>query len=266
MSGRRVIVHAGFHKTGTTTTQSFLWENGKHIWPSCALVLPNRIRKSAARMAMRYSRFGTAGLLDEFANDLHSTLSNMNFGRSRSVLISEENLAGRMPGRDGQRSYNATADLMLRLQQVLFDIFGTDIQLTFHFTTRAPDDWLLSTYKHNLRKSRLTLDRDAYFATYKEAANLQSVVDQVSNRLSATVQTADLATLNGPEGPAAPLLDLIGLPADQRQALVPLPPKNVGPQDALIAPLLELNRSTLSDRDLSAAKKDLLKKDAPDVG
>ena len=43
MSGQHIVVHAGFHKTGTTAIQSFLADNGPHLWPHMALVLPGRI-------------------------------------------------------------------------------------------------------------------------------------------------------------------------------------------------------------------------------
>ena len=102
MPGRRVIIHAGFHKTGTTTIQRYLRSNGKHIWPRCSLTLPGRVRNGAALMAVRYSRYGTPALLDAFARDLHETLSAIDVGQSRKVLISDENLAGRMPGRESR--------------------------------------------------------------------------------------------------------------------------------------------------------------------
>jgi hypothetical protein len=56
MPGRRVIVHAGFHKTGTTSAQHYLRANSKHIYPRSALVFPVHLANGAARMAIRYSR------------------------------------------------------------------------------------------------------------------------------------------------------------------------------------------------------------------
>jgi len=149
MVGPRVIVHAGFHKTGTTSVQKFLRANGKHIYPRCALVLPGRLRKGAALMAVRYSRFGTDALLDQYGSDLHEVLSKIE-RKNRAVLISDENIAGRMPGQDGQLTYSATSALMARTEDVICDIYGAETDVVFHFTTRAPQDWLRSTYKHNL--------------------------------------------------------------------------------------------------------------------
>lgn len=264
MPGRRVIVHAGFHKTGTTTAQRYLRANGKHIWPRCSLVLPGKLRRGAATMAVRYSRFGTASLLDSFAADLREVLSAINVGEHRKVLISDENIAGRMPGRDGQRGYTATPALMARAEDVICDIFGVEADVVFHFTTRDPDDWLRSTYKHNLRTSRLTMDPLDYAEKYGASADLKAVVEAVDTATTGTVQSSDLADLTGPEGPAEPLIDLIGLPPHRRRKLVAHPSENRGPQDEVLDALLALNRSNLSDFALDAAKTKLLAEAQPD--
>ena len=259
MTGRRVIVHAGFHKTGTTSAQRFLRANGKHIWPRCALVLPGRLRKGAARMATRFSRLRTNGLLSEFAHDLHDVLSAIDAG-NRAILISDENLAGRMPGRDGHPDYSATPTLMAKAETVIHDVFGADADVTFHFTTRPPDAWLLSSYKHNLRTSRLVMDLGEYRETIAPAADLARVVGDVDAATQGHISTRDLADLTGDFGPAEPLIDLINLPAHLRKRLTPHPRFNAGPDDGMIDALLDLNRSALSDDALATAKADLLGK------
>ncbi len=260
MPGRRVIVHAGFHKTGTTSAQKFLRANGKNIWPRCSLVLPGRLRKGAARMAVRYSRYGKAALLDAFAEDLYATLAEINQESSRKVLISDENIAGRMPGRDGQMRYSATPALMARAEDVICDVFVTETDVVFYFTTRDPESWLKSTYKHNLRTSRLTMDEATYKVTYAPAADLAGVAKAVADAVTGTVYTIDIADLTGPNGPAQPLIDLMELPDYRRRKLVPHPVENAGPNDALLDDLLALNRSNLSDDALNAAKVNLLGK------
>lgn len=258
MPPRRVIVHAGFHKTGTTSVQRYLTANGKHIWPRTALVLPARLRRGAATMAVRYSRYGTAALRGIFGEDLRGTLLSIDAGEKRSILISDENLAGRMPGREGHSGYDATPDLMAEAEKSIRSVFGADAEITFHFTTRAATPWLASTYRHNLRTSRLTLEWDAYAAQFAPAADLEGVVEAVAQVVNAPVQSARLESLSGAEGPAAPLIDLIGLPAHLRQKLVPVPSQNTGPDPDLIAELLDLNQSSLSDEAVEQAKSTLL--------
>ncbi|MEN8839698.1 MAG: hypothetical protein ABF288_01115 [Octadecabacter sp.] len=259
MPGRRVIVHAGFHKTGTTSAQQFLFANRKDIWPRCALALPRKLRQGAARMAVRYSRYGTSALLDGFSEDLHAMLSKIDPG-NRKVLISEENLSGRMPGRDGQLDYSTTPILMARAEDVICDIFGAEAEVIFCFTTRDPKSWLRSTYKHNLRTSRLTMDEAEYIETYGPASDLIGVTKAVEKAVTGIVCTADLADLTGAEGPAQPLMDLMALSKRRRSKLIPHVTHNIGPKDAMIDELLALNRSSLSDKALAAAKIDLLGK------
>ncbi len=145
MPGRRVIVHAGFHKTGTTTVQQYLRANSKHLWKRCALVLPTKLHSNAARMAVRYSRFGTDALLQHYEADLYAALSALDVGDKRTVLISDENLSGQMPGRNGQMGYSATPALMSRTEDAICDVFGVETDVVFVFTTRAPEAWLKST-------------------------------------------------------------------------------------------------------------------------
>lgn len=265
MAGSRVIVHAGFHKTGTSSAQQFLRANGEYIYPRCAMVLPGRLRTTAAKMAGRYSRFGTPGLLDQFGDDLHGLLSKITL-KNRSIIISDENLAGRMPGRDGQLDYAATPALMARAEAVIHDIFGADADVVFQFSTRAPAAWLRSTYKHNLRTSRLTVDEAKYNAAHAAAADLEAVTDAVAQAVTGTVLTADLKDLTGPNGPAQPLIDLMDLPDHLLRKLQPHPQQNIGPRNNMIDGLLALNRSDMSDDALSAAKADLLAKGQSDDG
>lgn len=259
MPDRRVIVHAGFHKTGTTSAQKFLYANRKDIWPRCALALPAKLRDGPGLQAVRYSRFSIGAMLDSFGNELHATLSQISPER-RKVLISEEELSGRMPGREGHLDYRATPTLMVRTENVIRDVFGPKTEVIFCFSTRDPKSWLKSTYKHNLRKSRLIMDEEEYNATFSPAADLVGVTKAVAKAVTGTVHTADLADLTGPEGPAEPLIDLMGLSKWRRNKLKPHMPHNIGPKDELIDDLLALNRSSLSNMALVAAKKDLLGK------
>ena len=64
---RRIMLHLGLHKTGTTAAQSFLYENRELIWPHFALVLPYKTRKTGlSGAATRHSVYGTVGTLAEF--------------------------------------------------------------------------------------------------------------------------------------------------------------------------------------------------------
>lgn len=257
MPGRRVIVHAGFHKTGTSSAQAYLWANRKHIYPRRAMVLPGRLRKGAARMAVRYSRLGTAALLDQFGDDLRATLLAIE-PKNRSILIADENLAGRMPGRGGHADYSTTPALMARAEDVICDVFGAETDVVFHFTTRAPESWLWSTYKHNLRASDLAMDWAEYEQTYAHAARLDTVIAQVAAAITGTVYTIDLETLaRAGDNPARPLIDLMELPPHLGARLTQIGVRNFGPTDDLVDAMLTLNRAGLSDTALETTKAEL---------
>ena len=257
---RRIVVHAGFHKTGTTSAQQFLRANGALLRPHTALVLPWKLRRGAARLSARYSRFRTAQLLDEFAAELDAVLAGVDPGARRGLLLSDENLAGRMPGRDGQTGYDAAPELMGRIAQVLRQRFGAEADIRFCFVTRDAASWMRSLWVHNLRVSRLTLDLDAFCAGLRGLADAGPPLDRIGAAIApATLHSTPLAALSGgAEGPARLLLDQIGLPAACRRQLAPQPRGNVAPEAAVADALLALNRSGLDAEALARHKAALL--------
>ena len=199
-------------------------------------------------------------MLDQFGDDLRAVLTTIE-PKNRCVLITDEKLAGRMPGRDGHTGYEATPALMARAEDVICDVFGHEADVVFLFTTRDHSDWLRSTYTHNLRTTRLVMDEAEYMQTYASAANLVDVTEAVAKAVTGTVYTIDLEDLaHADENPARPLIDLIELPAHLRKHLKPHDVMNKGPDDTLIDDLLALNRAGLSDAALITAKADHLKR------
>jgi len=257
--GRRVVIHGGFHKTGTTSAQRFLQENGENVWPASALVLPWRLRDGASRRAVRYSRFGGQDVLDALQDDLATVLSGLDLGRKRTLLISDENLCGRMPGRDGQAGYDAAPQLMASVARAVHQVIpAADIR--FVFTTREPEAWLRSTWLHNLRTSRLVFSYEDYARLYAAAADLDAAVAAVTAAVAPlTVSAFRLEELaSHPFGPATPLVDLLLLPDHLRQRLKPIAAANRAPDAGLADAFLAINRSALDDAAASAARTALV--------
>ena len=262
MKGRRIVIHGGFHKTGTTSAQKFVLDNGALIWPHAATVLPGRSRARVARHAVRYSITGDRAAMARFRRTLAELLGGLNLGK-RALLISDENLCGRMPGRDAQDGYDSAPDLMAAMVQVIRRDIDPDPDLHFVFTTRNPESWLRSTWRHNLAQARLTLDYDAYAVIHRQAADLDGTVAAVRAAVAPyPVHAVPVETLAETlEGPATPLLHHLGLPSDAWRKLVPAARANPGPEPALAHHFLDLNRSDLSDDDLKAQKAAL--RDSP---
>lgn len=256
----RVVVHGGFHKTGTTSAQQFLWSNGEFMFPRAALVLPGKLRHGAARMAVRYSRTGKAGHLSDYKDALAMVLGGLDLGLKRHAVISDENLCGRMPGRDGHEGYDAAPALMAATAEVIRDAIHPDADIHFLFTTRDADIWLRSCWLHNLRNSRLELDFDAYRAFHEETANLADTVEAIRQTVSPhPVHSVALEDLSGnPEGPAAAILQLLDHPRHLRDQMRPAQRLNTAPQPELADQLLEMNRSDLHDAALTQRKAALL--------
>ncbi|WP_368184892.1 hypothetical protein [Aestuariibius sp. HNIBRBA575] len=259
MTARRIIIHAGFHKTGTTTIQNFLRHNGKLIYPHSAMLLPGKLRSAAAAMALRYSSTGRAVYATSFGEELREMMSNISVGK-RSVLISDENLIGRMPGRDGQLGYPKITDLILCLRDAVLDSFGPDLDIHYVFTTRDRDAWLQSLYQHNVTRGRLTQNYDEFDATLRPYADLAPLVEGLKEHLGAqNVHAFDLADLaKMPFGPASPIVDLLSLPAKKGAQLQPVPSANISVTDDILMRCLELNRTTLDDKDINDQKVAML--------
>ena len=255
---RQVIIHAGFHKTGTTTVQSTLMANGKRIWPTHALVLPKRIN-DVTRMATLHSVMQGPMTLSEFKSRLSGFLSGLQVGQKRGLILSAENLAGLIPGRRDHRGYETCPALMAATQECLHEVWGDDLELTFVFGLRARDDWLRSAYWQNLRSSRLTQAFDDFCASL-DGLGLGDVVAGVRAAVpGANVRTMRLEeTRELPLGPATPILEMARLRPDLREGLVAKPAANLSPSAEVIAACLALNRAPGSDSAIAERKEALL--------
>lgn len=260
---RQIIIHAGFHKTGTTSVQATLQANGQCIWPTHALVLPKRIPE-VLRMATLHSVMRGPVSLTEFRARLGEFLETLKLGRKRGLIMSAEDLSGLIPGRRGHSGYDACPDLMAAIFHCLRHVFGPDIDVTFVFGLRDKPDWLQSAYWQNLRSSRLTQPLDQ-FAESLADLDLEAVVAATSKALpEAKVVTMWLEAIRDTEfGPATPILELARLRPEHRETLRPARIANVQPSADVLAAVLAMNQSAISDTALVAQKAELLDRLGP---
>lgn len=250
----RLIVHAGFHKTGTTTVQKTLRKNRAALRRYARIVLrPGMLALCEAARAYSVSRSEwDIGLVKYEAAAL---LENMAPGGT--VLLSSEDLAGHMPGRRGLRRYDATPRLMAALR-FAFQAAWPKAELSFAFTTRAPDPWLASCHVQHVRATRMVLSRKDYARKFRASADLGAILDEVADKCPETpLHRIALEDRPGPLGPTAPLLDLIGVPEVVQTGLKTISPANTAPPPEKLRRLLDLNRSDLTDADLKEAKRAL---------
>lgn len=256
---RRVFLHTGFHKTGTTSAQSFLQANRKLIWPHNALLLPNRV-EDIKRAATFHSQSLDPLSLSEFRYRWGELLKSLDLGEKRGIVLSSEDFCGLRPTRDGDEGYTAAPVLMEAMVEGIRKVIGPQTEITVYMSVRDPYAWVRSQWTHQLQAVRLKDDHTKFASYMRQHSDLRSVVEKVRERVGSKMVVAhSLEALSQLEfGPATPFLDFLNLRPAQRAKLVASGHHRKSPTPAQCAELLALNRSDLDDEQLAKVKADLL--------
>ncbi|MEZ5685960.1 MAG: hypothetical protein R3D78_08710 [Paracoccaceae bacterium] len=256
----RVFLHAGCHKTGTTSAQGFLFHNRERIWPHAALILPQRAQPVTRAVHACLDDPGPDGRV-AITRAMADLLAGMDLHPKRRILVSAENLLGRMPLGLPPEPYPDAAPI-LRALVAAFEGLGWPVEVTIYLSTRPQKAWAESVWAHQLRKDHLfpLTDDLPEFAARLGRVPLAEQVARIAAALpDLALHHHDLADLaEAPFGPGQPFLEFLNLPAEKRAAFTPVPPGQIAPPRAISAKLLELNRSGLDRRALAAAKRALL--------
>ncbi|KIC41681.1 hypothetical protein RA28_19990 [Ruegeria sp. ANG-S4] len=265
---RKVLLHLGLHKTGTTAAQSFLFENRRMIWPHHALVPPFRTRKlGLSDAATRYSAYGTQNALTDFTNRTRDLLATLDFGEKRGLILSEENFSGLRPSRNVAIGYEAAPELASCLIGLVRDRFaGEEVDITLYYSLRQRTEWLRSLWAHDLQRTRLLLDFDAFQTRMAAVPSPEDAVSAIRDRLpNVKIQSEWLHDLQRHRlGPGAPFAAFLNLPEDQAGELVEPARKNPALPEDVLDEMLKLNRSDLDEPDLIRQKQGLAQNDQKD--
>lgn len=256
----RVIVHAGFHKTGTTSLQDFLRTNQAALTPHLRYFGKTDFRAAGAH-ARIYAQRPFPWRLWRFRRSLSRFLRKLPPGGT--IVLSRETFSGGMPGhrRLGGAMMMAYTKPATALAQVIIEElrqhFGQDTDITFFYTTRETMAWIRSVHGHLLRSIRLTDGFETFRAGFpdlkgpaEEAAEMARILAPIP------VKTAALEDYSThPEGPAAALLDLLAIPADLRATLKPAPRGNPGETAEMREIFRVLNTRKMSRGALRLAKQ-----------
>ncbi|MEO0937839.1 MAG: hypothetical protein AAFY38_06770 [Pseudomonadota bacterium] len=250
----RIVIHAGFHKTGTTSAQEVLRINRAQLKPHLRVVRrPGMVGLCEAARAYSVSRAASDLALVQYeAAELAE-----GFGR-KPVLLSSEDLCGHMPGRRGLMAYDAAPKLVAAITRTFAAVHPRAEQRVI-LTTRAPEPWLRSCYVQHLRATPITLDAEAYAADYAASADLSGVAQAVARALDAhvaleTLALEDIGALR--LGPAEALLAR-ACPALDLSPFTPAAPANTAPPQAKIDAMLAVNRAGLPEAERRAQMKTL---------
>jgi len=260
----RVIVHAGYHKTGTTSLQDFLHDNKALLAPFLHYYGKNDFRQAGAN-ARIFAQKPFPWRLRRFRKSFRRFLRDV--PEAGTIVLSRETFSGGMPGHHRlggalMTSYHRPA---LRLAGVIVQElrrkFEQDVDITFFYTTREREAWIRSVHGHLLRSIRLLDDFDSFRARFPALASPA----EEARRMAAVLAPVPVVTAaledwaSHPNGPAEALLELLGVPANIRENLTPARRSNSGQNTDLRDAFLAINRRGGSCAALKAAKEKLLR-------
>ncbi|MEX3316536.1 hypothetical protein [Sulfitobacter sp. PS-8MA] len=243
---RRIILHPGFHKTGSSSIQATLRANRAALKPHVALRLRWHM-KDLLHATRGYSTWRDPISLLKAEHRFEALLDSLPQMPRRTLLLSAEELAGHLPGRGDLADYSAAPEALELFHRTLRRRFPK-AEIMVYLSTRAADDWLASAYWEHVRSSSMTLSLAAFTARHAPAAKLDEMRDEITRRLPCPVHHAALEDCQHlPLGPATPLLELCDLPPDLMARLTLPPPANTRLPAPVLQALLDANRQHADD-------------------
>ncbi|MBY6047183.1 hypothetical protein [Vannielia litorea] len=259
----QITIHAGFHKTGTTTLQALLRQNRTALSKHADIYLAHDM--GSLSLAGRFygadpgpdRRKAFVVACNRFLADLRP---------APHILISRESLCGKMLGdlRVDGNLITEYGDVTVTLSRILSRRvqarFGPDARLRLVYTTRSPESLLRSAWSHNLRHRRLTDSFETFRAQFPAPPDLEKTVDAVRAALPGVeVLSMPLEEIARHRlGPAGPLLEAIGVPQDELAQFAPIGSRRKGQSAGLSEEILALNRTITDKATLRARKQALL--------
>ena len=259
----RILLHAGFHKTGSSSVQAALRAHSTALAPHCAVLLADRPEghrmQECARLLSRSPGVVNRRLFRRSLDGWLATAPQLAPpSASQNLIASCEDLAGHMPGHPGIDSYAMAGRLAAVTARAAREIWP-EAEIWLAYGTRAPEPWLASLYWQQAQHPHLTEDFTPFAARLRPAADFTALVAQIGQEADAPAIAMALER-HGPRrlGPVEALYDLIGLPDALRDSLAPVPVANPGGSPRLARKFVALNRQGLAPEALTAAKRALL--------
>ena len=253
---RRIVIHAGFHKTGSSSVQYCLRQNRPALRPYLRSILRPGL-KPVVSAARGYSTWRDPVTLAKFRHRFEAVLRDVTGMPKRVLVLSAEELSGHLPGRDGLHDYSAAVSLATEMQGAVAHVMP-GVPVTFCYMTRAPEPWLQSAYWEHVKSSSLTLDFEAFADRFPKAHQLEEIVAGIRRAVTTEVVSQPLDALADlPAGPASAVLDSCDVPAEVQAGLVQ-EVANVRADRHTLLQLLEINRTEPDPDKRRAAKAALL--------
>ncbi len=210
-------MHAGFHKTGTSSLQDYFDKNRKALKPYADIYLKKDFLKTG-NLGRRYGLQPYLRRRMQFRFALRSFLNGI--PATEVIILSWEGFSGVMPGhrRFGIRTIqNYSRSAIPLAKEIIRELqrrFGKDVQVEFLYTTRETKSWIKSVYGHLSRSIRIREDLEGFCSLFVKLPNLDLEAAKISEAIAPVpVHTAKLEQY-GPMrlGMAQALFDLIDIP------------------------------------------------------
>lgn len=252
----RMIVHAGFHKSGTTSVQMMLRNNRALVESEFRLFMRGRIR-AVCESARAWSIRREPLEMSLYQFELADWMTGLDRDDPRPILISAEDLTGHMPGRHRLTRYDAAPALLAAWADIAQEVFP-GITLDFCLSTRDAGPWMRSAHAQNIRATRSVETADEF------AARMAATTDLIADAGAVRDAMPDGASLHhwrledhsgGRLGPLAPLLDLAGASSELCARIQPEPPSNKSLPPHKLEELRQLNGRDISRLELHELKR-----------
>lgn len=260
--GPLIVVHAGFHKTGTSSLQKALQSHAEVLAPNFAVATraTDPALQDAAEAARAYSERPGPERRTAFVTRLFTWVGGLELAEGQGLLVSSEDLSGHMPGHKGIKTYAAAPEIARLMAEALFARFGADADLRLLYTTRGAEDWLRSIHWQLSRHPEMMVFADRFGRDFAQGADLDRVVGDVQAELPHVwVKAVRLEEVKDRRlGPVEALYDFAQIDDGLRATLRRVAVANQAPPYDLSGAFVALNRARIPRDVLKRLKLALL--------
>lgn len=228
-SSKQVIVHVGPHKTGSTAIQNWFGSNSEFLENHDILFLHTSETHKIAKLLISENYFEAATRLEQLA----SRITDASAG---TVILSQEDFAGDLPGRNKKRGIYTRITKNLRLIKRSLEPHN----VKFIFFMRSERDWMRSCYHQNLIMRTHFSSFSEFLDFFGEIPDWTAVLQKAASSLEASLQVVNYET--SADHGVLTILKLAGV----ENPILPNPPPlvNLSPTSQILEDLERINAQT----------------------
>ena len=201
----RIAVHAGFHKTGTTTFQNLILANREKAPAGLHFEVPGLAWTNALRFALQdYHVTPSADRLQMVRDLISQMIGDCVAAGTNTLFISLESICGRVFGPWERGLYPTARPVLETICEV-----SSGHELIFLFSTREPVSWIRSLHAHKTRRNGLRMPLSK-FSNIRSFENIDwdELFKSLTDGLDADVRSTSLQTTQRLRlGPLSDLLE-----------------------------------------------------------